>query len=282
MKKILVGLAATGTAIALVPMFAAFEAHVINVTARIENALDVPVKFLDYGTVFPQEYLVENLEVSLSDSFLSENRVDDVRYFIRQKPKCAITRNGGTEYDNTLGNDGRHAYTRTGHVVLDEEGNVTIECGNPPRGLDPDDPQTPLVNEAETWGVLPSLCEYLSKHKGDEDFQQNETEIDAFHKPYTVNTSTDPASIVWNDAQGYLAKSDQDESDLWKIDLAVPCFGNYCAQDWATFVGSHNPSEQAKSDSWTQPIENEHKVFGCDLWVEVSGVSTSTEDQLPT
>ena len=38
-KKIVLGLAAAGTALAMLPMLAAFEAHVINVTARIENAL---------------------------------------------------------------------------------------------------------------------------------------------------------------------------------------------------------------------------------------------------
>jgi hypothetical protein len=285
MKKIFIGLAATGTAIAMLPLFAAFEAHVINVTARIENALTVPVKFLEYGTVFPQEYLLKDLDISLSGSFLTEDRVDDVEYFIRQKPKCAITTNGGQSYDATVGNDGSHAYTTTGHVnvVLGDDPATTstvetdfpivsIDCGAAPRPLAVDDAQTPSVNEAETWGVLPSLCPYLSKHKGDEDRQEQETQLDAFHIPYTVNPD---GSISWNDAKGYLTKLDQDVADNWKIDLAVPCFGNYCAQDWASFVESHNTTQdtQEEADSWTQPIENEHKVFGCDLWVEVSGVS---------
>jgi hypothetical protein len=57
------------------------------------------------------------------------------------------------------------------------------------------------------------------------------------------------------------------------IDLAVPCFGGYCAQDWADFVHGVNP--EANPADFTQPIANEHKVFGCDLWVEVTGVSES-------
>jgi len=53
--------------------------------------------------------------------------------------------------------------------------------------------------------------------------------------------------------------------------LAVPCFGNHCAQDWSDWVASINDS--VDPDDYVQPIENEHKVFGCDLWIEVTGVS---------
>ena len=41
MKKILIVSAAILTSVAVMPLFAAFEAHVINVTAEIENALFV-------------------------------------------------------------------------------------------------------------------------------------------------------------------------------------------------------------------------------------------------
>src|SRR3989338_430145 len=88
MKKILMGLAAAGTAIAMVPLFAAFEAHVINVTAKIENALTVSTEHIDFGTVFPQEQIDKFFDVALSQSFLDEDRVDDIEYIIRQKPKC--------------------------------------------------------------------------------------------------------------------------------------------------------------------------------------------------
>lgn len=66
----------------------AFEAHVINVTAHIENALSVLTKEIDFGTVFPQEYLEKPFIVFLSDSFMAADRVDDVSYTIKQKPKC--------------------------------------------------------------------------------------------------------------------------------------------------------------------------------------------------
>jgi len=269
-KKIVLGLAATGTALAMLPLFAAFEAHVVNVTARIENALAVPIKYLEYGTVFPQEYLVKDVDVSLSQSFQDEGRVDDVEYFIRQKPKCAITWNNGQNYDNTVGSDGTHIYTRTGHVVPNlttpDPNDYTIECGNAPRNLD--------TTKGEVWGVLPSLCEYLSKNENTEDENgANEEDLDqsvpAFHVPFTVDAN----GVHWLEAEGYLSKQDEDTRDNWAIDLAVPCFGGYCAQDWADFVHKYNIG--ADPDDFDQDIANEHKVFGCDLWIEVSDVSES-------
>jgi hypothetical protein len=194
---------------------------------------------------------------------MQESRVDDVEYFIRQKPKCALTRNNGRDYDNTVGNNGEHLYTRTGHVVVvGENGGTRIECGEPPRQL----------AEGESWGPLPSLCPYLSKHERTEDGQEtnNDGNLPAFHQPFMVDAS---GTIIWNDVYGRLSKVAPDPDDIWTIDLAVPCFGGYCAQDWQEFVRRHNPHEAPNADKWTQPIENEHKIFGCDLWFEVKGVS---------
>ncbi len=261
-KKILTVLGLGAVVVATLPLFAAFEAHVINVTARIENALSVPLEHLGFGTVFPQEELDKRLDISLSQSFLEEDRVDDVDYIIRQKPKCGITSQNGTVLDESS--------TATGHVVLDAEGkpvhpegtdDLVIDCGNPPRAL----------QEGETWGVLPLLCPYLSKHpiRTEEDSSQNDGVLDAFHPIGFADEQT--GVWVWNDVKGHLAKSQQDTVDNWNIDLKVPCFGGHCAQDWEEFVRRINPS--ASSTAFIQPLENEHKVFGCDLWVEVTGVS---------
>src|SRR3989338_7739963 len=70
LRKSLFVVGALAISLATVPMFAAFEAHVINVTAQIENALNVPLKALDFGTVFPQEKLDLSFDVSLSDAFI--------------------------------------------------------------------------------------------------------------------------------------------------------------------------------------------------------------------
>ena len=89
-KKILLSLIAVVVIAAGVAGMSAWEAHVINVTAKIENALNVPIKEIDFGTVFPQEKFIENIWISLSDSFLEEGRVDDVAYEIRQKTKFKV------------------------------------------------------------------------------------------------------------------------------------------------------------------------------------------------
>ena len=70
LKKITLAIGGIALIVASVPMFAAFEAHVINVTAKIENALKVSTAEINYGTVFPQEKLDKLFDVSLSDSFV--------------------------------------------------------------------------------------------------------------------------------------------------------------------------------------------------------------------
>jgi len=273
MKKILVSMLTLAAVLVVLPMFAAFEAHVINVTATIENALSVPVTPIEFGTVFPQEELNKTLDINLSGSFLTEGRVDDVEYIIRQKPKCAVTSEDGTQI---IGD------TWTGHVIPDNsEQGYRVDC-------DTDKPDEVIT---DNYAVLPSLCQYISKHPDGKDITAsldnpngNDGSLNSFHQPWTVvvngnNPDTvvveiDWTGIVWTDVKGRLAKSQQDETDTWTIDLAVPCFGGYCAQDWASFVESVNPG--ASPDEFVQDKNNEHKVFGCDLWVEVTGVSEDT------
>lgn len=72
---------------------------------------------------------------------------------------------------------------------------------------------------------------------------------------------------------GYLAKSDQDIEDVWNIDLRTPCFEGMCAQDWASFVLQNN--SKADPSMYTLPTDLEHELFGCDLWIEVTGISKS-------
>ncbi len=193
---------------------------------------------------------------------MTEERVDDVNYFIRQKPKCAVTADDGQTLTGP---------TATGEIIIGDNASTTevvetswIDCGPAPRELEED----------ESWDVLPSLCPYISKE--DDQSPDNDGSTPSFHQPWTVGSTT----VTWLDTLGRLAKSEQDTEDNWTIDLAVPCFGGSCAQDWANFVTSVNPA--ANPDEFTQPIENEHKIFGCDLWVEVLGVSTSTSTEPTT
>ncbi len=274
MKKILAISGALALAVLAAPAFMAFEAHVVNVTATIENALGVSTNAIDFGTVFPQEYLAQDLTVRLSQSFLDEPRVDDVEYFIRQKPKCGVTTDNGTVLVGM---------TTTGHVIPNGNGGYTIDCGPDPRELDETttDPTDDRLPVGSSFGVLPSLCEYISKD-GELKDQDSAGGVDgvlaSFHKPFTVSGN----DITWTDVRGRLAKSIDDFSDTWVIDLSVPCFGGYCAQDWAQFVADHDGDNNANPAEYTQPIDNEHKVFGCDLWVEVSEVSEAGVETGPT
>lgn len=278
-RKLLTGMSAVALAVALLPVFAAWEAHVINVTAKIENALSVPTEALNFGTVFPQEELAKTLNIQLSQSFQDEPQADDVEYIIRQKPKCAVTADNG---ETLVGP------TWTGHVVVGDnlatQGVVEtywIDC-------DKDKPKDLQVGPNQTAGLLPSLCEYISKHPDGRDESNNQDgndgSLNSFHKPWQVvlddngtpdNPNDDFYKIVWTDTEGRLARSEQDFEDNWTIDLKVPCFGGFCAQDWANFVLEINDGQtpDLNPDDYTQPIENQHKVFGCNLWVEVTDVS---------
>jgi hypothetical protein len=213
--------------------------------------------------VFPQEELDRQFRVSLSSSFIEEDRVDDVEYIVRQKPKC-----GWTNADGTV----LYGGTKSGHV--DDQGNVRCPEPDPNPSQDPD----------AVYGQLPLLCPYLSKHELTEDGQEtdNDSGLAAFHKIGRVDdngTPDDPSDDfwVWNDTKGRLAKSAPDFSDTWNLDLKVPCFGGFCGQDWADFVHDINPD--ADPDQYTQPIENEHKVFGCDVWIEVTRVSEADQEE---
>jgi len=106
-KKLLLGLVAVVVAVGGIVAMSAFEAHIINVTAHIENALDVHPDAIAFGTVFPQEYLERQFTVELSDSFIAAGRVDDVEYVIKQKPKCICD---SMEYgDKELCPEGKYA-----------------------------------------------------------------------------------------------------------------------------------------------------------------------------
>jgi len=97
-KKILLGLGAVAIVIAGVASFSAWEAHIINVTAHIENALAVTPDALNFGTVFPQEYLLSDpFTVGLSTSFLAQTDAHRVDYVIKQKTKCICTEDGVRE-----------------------------------------------------------------------------------------------------------------------------------------------------------------------------------------
>lgn len=242
MKKLLMSLSGVALAVATVPMFAAFEAHVINVTARIENALTVDTTPIAYGTVFPQEKLDKFIALALSQSFVDEDRVDDIDYRIRQKPKCGrpVPGTSPVAYDDFK-------------PVLGHDAHGDFIC---PDG----------------YVRLPLLCPYLSKHEQTTDGTVQENDgpgIPAFHGDIDHWGLDD---TIATQVQGRLAKGQQDFADRWLIDLKVPCFEGQCAQDWEDFVRTANPTA-TNSAQYIQPASRAHQIFGCDLWIEVFGVS---------
>ena len=228
-KKIIAAVAMVSVATLSAAMFAAFEAHIINVTAKIENALAVDTTPIEFGTVFPEEVLYSSpINMKLSDSFMAEGRVDDVEYIIRQKPKCALFDASGdiTEY---------------GRVTEDGSGNfICVDAG---------------------YVKLPVLCPFLSKTP--DNTPDNDGSLAAFHGSITDWTMADTLATQ---VIGRLAKSESDIEDDWIIDLHVPCFAGSCAQDYVV-----------PADYELDPAL-EHMQFGCDLWIEVTGISEDGED----
>ena len=107
---------------------------------------------------------------------------------------------------------------------------------------------------------MPSLCPYLSKTPVYEDpSPYTDYGVLAFHDP------EDPSSI----ATGTINK-DNDLSDEWIIDLVVPCFEGYCAQDWPAFVAQYNPDADPRD--YEAIGDPDGTDFGCDLWVEVTDI----------
>ncbi|RJR31302.1 hypothetical protein C4569_02565 [Candidatus Parcubacteria bacterium] len=151
MKKILIFSAVIIISLALVPMFAAFESHVINVTAKIESALVVSPKEVDFGAIFPQETFYEDYKVELSSAFMSESRVNSVSYVIRQTPKPK-------DPAKTIGGMSSQEWCRQNHPADD---------GNP--------------GDPYYENCYPVLCTYLSKIKNPADIDCNDRQLRVPH-----------------------------------------------------------------------------------------------------
>jgi len=52
----------------------AYEAHIINVKAHVENALDVDTRSIDFGTVFPEEWFTKDVSITTSISFCANDQ----------------------------------------------------------------------------------------------------------------------------------------------------------------------------------------------------------------
>ncbi|MEE8471785.1 MAG: hypothetical protein V3S82_01315, partial [Dehalococcoidia bacterium] len=84
MKGILLGLSVLVLVLSGVAAVSAYEAHLINVTAHVENAMTVDTAAIDYGTMFPEEWYTTDFHVTVSESFCEETqtRVSKIDYSI--------------------------------------------------------------------------------------------------------------------------------------------------------------------------------------------------------
>jgi len=163
-KKIFLSLAiVVALAVGVVGM-SAFEAHVVNVTATIENATDISTTAFTYGTTFPQEILHNPVTLSLSASFANSGAVG-VDYKIKQKPKCQLIATS---------------------AVLPQFAQVTESADH-------------IFVCPDGYAPMPILCPFLSKTsptKGD-------ISIPSFHGPTSTAAWTDTVSEA-NAAVGHL------------------------------------------------------------------------------
>jgi len=109
MKKAVLILAALLMVVSGVAAVSAYEAHVVNVKATVENALTVTLTDedqaaggLDFGTVFPEEWLSKHFRVERSTSFIAQSRVDSVDFEVWAESK-AIPQTSPVEYYPWLG-----------------------------------------------------------------------------------------------------------------------------------------------------------------------------------
>lgn len=254
-KKILLGLVAVVVVAGGVAAMSAYEAHIINVTAKIENALSVSTEPIEFGTVFPQEYFEEGLDICLSESFLDEDRADDVHYVIRQKPKPKdVEPDGLLKPDFGMYQEGGQFYGELYGYTIDNAADRTEYCHR----MSPADAGDP--NDLYYINCYPVLCPWLSKTKAIEDSVMTTDKcVDTDYYDCGVPARHE----MGENAYGQLIQSVNDNCDWWVIDLDVPCFEGQCAQDW-------------QYPGWELPGGLEGEVFGCDLWIEVTGISVNT------
>lgn len=216
-KKILLALASFLVVAGGVVAMSAYEAHIVNVTATIENALTVTPNSLEFGTVFPNESLDETLTIALSESFLAEDRVDDVEYDIIQKakPRADVDH----EYCVAQLEDAEDCVYQNMYMGL--EGAILYCYGN-----------------YDTTDCYPPLCPFLSKLP----------DLNPDNDGPAIGTPHQPGATT----RGYLSKDDGDVVDIWTIDLSVPCFIGNCVQGETGLLPLDWESEVFGCDLWVE------------------------------
>jgi cysteine-rich repeat protein len=214
-KRILLSLAVIAALTIGVVGMSAYEAHVINVTAHIENALTVVTTPIAFGTVFPQENLTDKtFDVSLSSSFLAtgQTRLDDVDYKIEPKVKCIDAQQNHVQCV----------------VGADAQNPTACAC---PAGTTP----------------MNDLCKFLSVTTA----EVGDLSRPSYFTGQLLGCVT-PNPLI---ATGNLNKQTPDTSDTWTVDLKVPPVSGQAATDWpancATWVVAQDAQDYG-CDLWVE------------------------------
>jgi len=102
-----------------------------------------------------------------------------------------------------------------------------------------------------------SLCRYLSKTKAlNESNESEDINEESYFDGSGCSEKAGPAT-------GILSQTFEDTSDTWTVDLKVPPVSGYIGQDWP-----------ASCTDWV--VEQDSMDYGCDLWIEVTGVNNLT------
>ena len=247
-QKIILSLVAVVAVVGGVATMSAYEAHVINVTAHIENALTANTTPIEFGTVFPQEYLEKQFDVKLSSSFLEEGRVDDITYVIKQKPMPKGDRNAKITVCDEEKDFKEYVVYQYCHYFTPENPGYVMSDGC-----------TGTKINYYDYCYL-SLCPFLSKTDGDP-ADENDTSHASYYvdpTPAEPNSGDEFCEPTIINASGKLAKGEKDIMDTWIVDLKVPPVKGFIGQDWPK----------------TCPfVEQDSQNYGCELWIEVTGIS---------
>jgi hypothetical protein len=73
-KKVMLVLGALVMVVSGVAAVSAYEAHIINVTAKIENAMDIDPESVAFDTVFPEEWFTRPVVITTSISFCADDQ----------------------------------------------------------------------------------------------------------------------------------------------------------------------------------------------------------------
>jgi len=87
MKKIIMLVAALLVIASGIMAVGAYEGHLVDVKAHVENAIGVSNYDVTFGTVFPEAEIETYFQIGLSNSFLNQCRYSTVNYELWWEPK---------------------------------------------------------------------------------------------------------------------------------------------------------------------------------------------------